>query len=393
MAGSVEPTIHRLGDVPARVSSALSRAASGAPMGSIVRVHSGARRDLVVGDPQASAHQFFTILSQHGLIADDGWLEPDVQLTSIGDHFDFGSFEQRREAARSGLAILSWLAAHDSNQVTLIAGNHDLSRVAELYSLDDDTFQRAATEAHELYRRAQVPADAERDFLERYPMFPSVEVAARDLCCFEVRQRELVTQLLLASRFRLAASRPGVLLVHAGATKADVERAGVPVDASADADRVASALNRVLDEAVAEWNGTDCFQIPGFFVAGSAAAGEPGGFLFQRPAKPGGEIPDKDKKRRYDPRELPLGLTQVIGHVRDPKCRALLRDWVSDAPGDEGPLRHLESDGRAVTYAFGPPRSGSSNVARLVFVDGGMNHVPAERYELLDLQTLSTADP
>ena len=61
-----------------------------------------------------------------------------------------------------------------------------------------------------------------------------------------------------------------------------LERAGVPVFASADADRVASALNGVLDEAVAEWNGTDCFQIPGFFVAGSAATGEPAAELPKR---------------------------------------------------------------------------------------------------------------
>jgi hypothetical protein len=135
-----------------RVAAAMQRADEARAGKKAPTSPSTTERRLVVGDPQAPAEKFFSILDLAGVLAKSGWLAPHVELTSMGDHFDFGEFEARESAGTSGTLILSWLAAHPAEQVTLIAGNHDLSRVAELLSFDDDTFQRAATRANALYR-------------------------------------------------------------------------------------------------------------------------------------------------------------------------------------------------------------------------------------------------
>lgn len=346
-------------------------------------------RTLAVGDPQASAEKFFAILAHHGLLGEDGWLAPDVRLVSLGDHFDFGSFGTRFEAGLAGTLILSWLAAHTPEQVTLIAGNHDLARVAELNTLDDVTFQAAAERAYELYRATALDPELERAFLRDYPMFPSVEVAARDLCTFQVEQRNLVSRLLRERRFRLAAHFHDVLFVHAGATIETLANVGLPVHSN-DAERVALRLNEALDAAVDSFTGDARFAIAGLFTPGSAERGEPGGFLFHRPAHPSTPVPEKDRARRFDPRTLPRGLCQVVGHVRDAKCRQLLGDWVRDEAASEGRLRHLAVAGDTVSYRYGVPENlslaaGSTDAAAMIFVDGGMQYVAAEAYELFDV--------
>jgi hypothetical protein len=351
---------------------------------------SAATRVLAVGDPQASAEQFFAILERHGALSEAGWLEPSVQLVSIGDHFDFGPFERRGEAALAGIAILSWLAAHAPEQVTLIAGNHDLARVAELHAIDDESFQTAAERAFELYANPPIAQERERAFLRDYPMFPSVEVAARDLCSFCVEQRELVTRLLRARRFRLAASIADHLFVHAGATEANLEEIGLAPAKRSDAAAIAERLNAVFDQAVSGWSAEQPFSIPGLFAPGSAETGEPGGFLFHRPAQPGGHMPKKDRARRFDPRTLPKGLSQVVGHVRDPKCRQLLGSWVEGSASREGRLRHLSAREDEVSYRYGLPTA-EPEAAQLIFIDGGMHHVPAEHYELFEVS--SEAEP
>lgn len=81
------------------------------------------------------------ILGQAGLLSDEGTLRGDVGLVSIGDHFDHpGNIVQ---AARSGLAVLRWLAEHPPDQAVILAGNHDLCRVMELCEETNDSFARA----------------------------------------------------------------------------------------------------------------------------------------------------------------------------------------------------------------------------------------------------------
>lgn len=349
------------------------------------------RYHVAIGDPQAPGERFFEILERGALLNAEGWLRADVHLVSIGDHFDYGPYETRVEAGRAGVLILSWLAAHSVAQVTLIAGNHDLGRIADLISFDDATFAQAAAEAHQLYQQRPFQAEAEQEFLARFPALPSVEVAARDLCTFAVEQRELVTRLVQQRRFRFAKEVCDLLLCHAGATRWDLQRAGLEARDHATATLAAAALNRVFDDAVAHWDPRVAFEVPGFFEAGSASNGEAGGFLFHRPALPS-NVDGKDRKRRFDPRELPLGLVQVVGHIRDAKCRTLLGAWVRDEPAAEGELRHLRSDGHDVSYARGPAVADHSNTqirseAQMLFIDGGMNHADPKDYQLLNIAT------
>src|SRR5437762_1950925 len=65
-----------------------------------------------VGDGQAPISTFLAILDRHGLLGDDGRLQPQVALVSIGDHFDYGPAAWRQAATREGLQLLAWLAAH-----------------------------------------------------------------------------------------------------------------------------------------------------------------------------------------------------------------------------------------------------------------------------------------
>ena len=81
-------------------------------------------------------------------------------------------------------------------------------------------------------------------------------------------------------------------------------------------------------------------------------------------------------------RDLPAGVTQVIGHIRDGKCRDLLGEWVVPGPPRDGPLRQLRVDGGSVRYA-----TGTSHGAAVLFIDGGMNYAPVADYQLLDADT------
>jgi hypothetical protein len=92
--------------------------------------------------------------------------------------------------------------------------------------------------------------------------------------------------------------------------------------------------------------------------------------------------------RRFDPRRLPAGLVQVVGHVQDAKCRTLLQQWVTDAPAPPGALRNLTVQGSDVSYRTGTPGSLPSGTAALVFTDGAMNRTPPAAYEVLDLSQL-----
>jgi len=361
------------------------------------RVPPSRRLRIAVGDPQAPFATFLAILRRHGLLTGADRLRDEVALVSIGDHFDWGGRADREDAARGGLELLAWLASHPPDQVALVAGNHDLARVGELAAFDDARFAAAQAEADRIDQDGAGAHALEQAFRERYPELPTAECAARDLGSFRAEQRALVTELLRAGRFCLGlAAADDLLLCHAGVTRDELALLGLEADRAPDARAIAGALNAALDAAVAAWDGHGPLRIAGLHEPGSAAAGETRGALLQRPAHPTSD-PDGGlfagpPRRRFDPRWLPAGLTQAVGHIRDAKCRALLAPWSDASPAQDGPLRHLRVSGDDVRYARGLPAQPDPGSATLVFLDGGMNHVADLRdYELFDLDARTAA--
>lgn len=379
-----------------RLQAALARAAtcaSGAPRSAPAESSPPARRlRVAIGDPQADLSRFLAILDHHGLLTEQGWLRPEVQLVSVGDHFDWGKAPEREAVAQSALRLVAWLAAHPPEQAIILAGNHDLGRVGELAEFTDATFAEAQREADGLYDGDDTDEARERAFLGRFPQVPTVELVARDFSAFREEQRAWVTHLLRERRLRAAyAAGPELLVLHAGVTREDLAAAGVPEAHATDARRVADALNQALDAAVDAWKGGRLI-VPRLHHPGSADYGEGRGIFYHRPSL----RPDEAERtrvtprRRFDPRHLPAGLTQVLGHTRDKRSRELLC-----LPGEvrDGVLRHLVTDGERVAYAHGTPSGLKPGEAALIFTDGGMSHAPVEAYELLDLDTRVAARP
>jgi hypothetical protein len=363
------------------------------------------RLRVAIGDPQAPLATFLEILDRNDLLSGDGRLHPHVLLVSMGDHFDWGPASERAFAAENSVRTMSWLAAHPASQVVLLAGNHDLARVGELAGFDDATFAAAHEEATAL--RA-VPMhtpgrhERRRAFLERHRSLPGVGVAARDWSGFEARQRSVVGALLIAGRFRAAwAAAPDLLLVHGAITSEDLDLFGLPREAHADAVVIGEAFQEWFEDAIEAWAapGTPAgapLVLEPLYRIGDAERGESRGIFVQRPADPddGHDHPhlfEGPPRRRFDPRTLTPGLAQVTGHIRDAKCRDLLRRWSDPGRAVDGPLRHLWTDGSAVRYALGVPgeearaAQAAGRAALMHFTDGGMNHADPARYELLDL--------
>jgi len=377
-----------------RIQAALdnaARSAAGAPRSAPAESAPPPRTVRVaIGDPQADFTRFLAILDHRGLLGANGWLRPEVQLVSVGDHFDYGKQSERETAALSGLQLVAWLAAHPADQAIILAGNHDLGRVGELAEFTEATFAQAQAEADRLYDGEDTDEARERDFLARYPEVPTVELVSRDFGNFREVQRTWVTHLLRERRLRVAyAAGPDLLVLHAGVTREDLGTVGLSEARHTDAVAVAEALNRALDEAVEGWKGGR-LTIPGLHHPGRADYGEGRGIFYHRPSL----RPDEAERtrvtprRRFDPRRLPLGLTQVVGHTRDKRCRELLC-----LPGEvrNGVLRHLVTDGHQVAYAHGTRVRTGPDEAVLLFTDGGMRECPTEAYELLDLDTRAKA--
>ncbi len=372
-------------DTDARIRVALERAANDAQDPHLTGPDGRERRrELVIGDPQAPFEKVLAILDHQHLLGDDGRLRPEVALVSIGDHFDYGRNPEPppAEVELSGRLLLAWLAAHPPDQVTLIIGNHDLGRVGELVAFDDASFEQARQAARD------VRGDHARElsFLREFPALPSSEVARRDFNGFSAAQRELVVRLLRAGRF-VAARAHGArtLLCHAGVTQGDVE-------GLADAASIAAFLNERLVSSVAGWNESEALVVPGLHQPGSADHGEGGGVFYHRPCHPAHARRASFAgpfRRRYDPRGLPPRIVQVIGHIRDNKCRELLGEWAVGREAHDGELRHLTTDGRKLRYATGLPAAVDPAWAQMIFVDGGMNYARVEDYELLDPERLA----
>ena len=321
---------------------------------------SGPRRTFAIGDPQTSTARLFGALDANELLGDDGWLRPDVRLISMGDHFDY-YVPERAHGRIEGVLVLSWLAAHPREQVTLIAGNHDLARVMELVSIDDVRFQAAGDVARAIYelpREHREAADAE--FRARYPELPTTGYAARDYNAFTVEQRALVQRLLLADRFDLAIAEDDTLFTHAGVTNREVALLDVAPAAGTLAAALADRFRIAVAAVAADWHAgiPTPLSLAPLHVAGADGV-EGGGLLYHRPAdpdRPRGDPAwefDPRAPRRFDPRTLPP-IRQVVGHTGHSKAWKEMPRWREPAmTGDRGGLRTLAVTGDRVLYRRG----------------------------------------
>ena len=356
-------------------------------------------RTVSIGDPQTSSTRLFSALDANGLLGDDGWLRSDVRLVELGDCFDYLVAE--RDAARvEGVLVLGWFAAHSREQLVMIAGNHDLSRVMELVSIDDARFCEAGELAREIYALPHADRGARTDeFRARFPELATTGYAGRDYNAFTVEQRVLVQRLLLAGRFDLAAVEQHgdvpVLCTHAGVTRRELALLGLAD--SRDAFAIARVLNERFAAAIADvaddWRAgiATPLSLEPLHVAG-ADGKEGGGLLYHRPADP--DRPGADREwelaahapRRFDPRDLPRGLTQLVGHTGHSKAWKEMPQWREPAmTGERGGLRTLRVRGDDVSYMRGI-HFGAPDDAIVWMIDPEMHYVPsADAVAVFDL--------
>jgi hypothetical protein len=353
-------------------------------------------RTLVMGDPQAPFAKLLEVLDRHQALDGDR-LARDVVLVSIGDHFDYDLVDSAA-AGQEGLKFLRWLASHDAAQVKLLLGNHDVSRVMELVAITDERFAAARAFARAL---AGDPARNAR-FRAAFPELPSAGLAGRDFASFSVEQRALVMELLLAGRFELALAGElpdgrTVLLTHAGVTGRELAMLGAPPDPAAIAASLQAKLAAAVDQVRDDWGRGVPTPLSLEPVHAAGIPGEEGGgLLYHRPSNPERRGADRSwelaviRPRRFDPRTLPLGLTQIAGHTGHNKCLEELDGWSTAAARGRlhGGIRTLRRAGQAVTYDLGvaPPAGG---VADLILIDGELRRVPAAEFALLPLAALS----
>jgi hypothetical protein len=363
-----------------------------------VRYHHRVTRTLVMGDPQGPFDKLLEVLGHHGALDGDR-LARDVVLVSIGDHFDY-DIRDWQTAGQEGLRLLRWLASHDPAQAVLLLGNHDAARVMELVAISDERFAAARTFAQALDRDPARPSTWRRDprFLAAFPELPSAGLAGRDFASFTVEQRALVMELLLAGRFDLA--RVGelpdgrqALLTHAGVTTRELGILGAPVEPRPIADALQHALARAIDRVRDDWTRgiSTPLSLEPLHIAGRP--GEEGaGLLYHRPTNPDRRGGDRawqfapGRPRRFDPRTLPPGLTQVAGHTGHTMCLTELDGWATAAAcgRKHGGIRTLRLDGRTVTYDLGVAGP-APGVADLILIDGELRRVPAAEVALLPL--------
>jgi hypothetical protein len=353
------------------------------------------RRWLAIGDPQTTFERFLGVLRGHDLLDEKGSLRAEVGLVSIGDHFDFQAHDGRSlaDTARDGTNILRWLAAHPPEQVVILLGNHDTSRVMELAFESDESFAAARALAAQC-KAEDPPAAKNSEFRARFPHIPTPDVAHRDYSAFTVEQRELVEQLLLAGRVRLAClghhhGKP-VLLTHASVTNAQVKELGVEPRAEA----LALALEARLRTAVAAVRGAwergelAALDLEPLHFAGQDGR-EGGALLYHRASQKGDETGDAAPvaRRKFHPRELPRGLVQVQGHCGHHKCREHLAQWLGPSAAllARGGLRTLTVSDAGIVYDAGiaPAREGDATV---YFIDIEMNWPTLTDFPLFELE-------
>ena len=364
-----------------------------------------------MGDPQATFTQVMDVLARYGLLGADGRLRADARLVSMGDHFDY-DLHDPVTAGREGVRVLRWLASHDPAQVQILLGNHDAARVTELAGLSDERFAGARQLAWSIAATRQQAGReaAERrereEFRVQFPDIATFGLAGRDYASFSAEQRALVVELLLAGRFRLALAGGlpdgrEVLLTHAGVTARELALLGLADERSPRV--LAAALNRRLDDAVercrADWQRGILTPLPlaPLHVPGQSGE-EGGGLLYHRPVCP--ERPGADpmwelataRPRRFDPRTLPEGLTQVVGHTGHRKSLSELGEaWPTPAARahPRGGIRTLRVQGGRIVYDLGVLPPAGPGAAELIMIDGEMRHVSAAQAVLLPLRSIA----
>jgi len=345
-----------------------------------------------MGDPQAPFAKVLEVLDRHRALGAGGRrLAPDVVLVSIGDHFDYDQHDPET-AGKEGVRLLRWLADHDREQVRILLGNHDASRVMELIDFDDAAFAAARTLAR---------GGDDKAFAAAFPSVPTPGTVARDYASYSTAQRELVIELLLAGRFQLAlvaelADGRMALVTHAGVTAREL--ALLEMSDARDPLVIAATLERVLRDAVgrvrASWERgeREPLSLEPLHRAGVPGV-EGGGLLYHRPSNP--DRPDAavfspTRPRRFDPRTLPPGVAQVAGHSGHAKCVHELGDWVR--PGAHarahGGIRTLRVTGAAVSYDLGVAGGAQPGDADLILIDGELRRVPASEFALLEVLRL-----
>ncbi|MFN0248192.1 MAG: metallophosphoesterase, partial [Kofleriaceae bacterium] len=325
----------------------------------------------VIGDPQAPFAKVLEVLDRHSVLAPGkDRIADGVVLVSIGDHFDY-DVERPAEAAAEGLRTLRWLASHGPEQVVLLFGNHDAARVMELAHLDDATFQTARALGREIDHvtktvGSRAGKDREREFFASYPSLPSSGVIGRDYASFTTEQRALVIELLLGGRFSLARTcvlddGRAALLTHAGVTNRELGMLGI--EFASEPRLIATTLAQFFADAIdrvrAAWTNGElaALSLAPLHVTGSDGE-EGGGLLYHRPTNPASSKIDlrwaanSERPRRFDPRELPTGVTQVVGHTGHAKCTHELAAWATDAARarKRGGIRTLRVTDKSVAY-------------------------------------------
>jgi hypothetical protein len=326
-------------------------------------------RAFAIGDPQGPFRKVLDVLARHGLLAGDR-LARDVTLISVGDHFDYDPADPDT-CAREGVALLRWLASHDREQARILLGNHDAARVMEFATIDDAEFAFART------------CDA-ATYAKRFAALPPQHVLQRDYAAFTTEQRALVQQLLAAGRLELAvpATLPDgrkCLVTHAGVTKRELSLLDLADERAPRA--IAVALNQHLARGVAR--GWPLSLAPLHVTGGDGLEG--GGLLYHRPSNPAcGSKFDGERPRRFDPRTLPAGLTQVAGHSGHHKLLGELGPWATPRAQarSRGGIRSIAVQGDEVTYDLG-------TAGDLILIDGELRRVPADEVDLLELATVS----
>jgi len=370
-----------------------------------ISARSAPSRWFVVGDPQTTAKRFFSVLDRYGILGADGLLAPGMGLVSMGDHFDFSMGSPEAEPA--GREIFAWLVAQEGS-VHVLVGNHDIARVAELAFESDASFAAARRDAvviRDLHRdgKSDEATAREEAFFERFPRVPSPGMVLKDFASFSVAQRRHVQRAMLAKRMRLALvaqvhGRPA-LLTHAGVTRRELRLLDVPAEPAA----IAGALERRFDEAIervaTSWGAGDeaALALEPIHVAGRSRK-EGGGLLYHRPARRDRDGADPEwelaaeSPRKFDPRDLPPGLVQMIGHSGHARMvRDLPGFVVAGSERDGIPLRTLSvsAAGDVVRYEEGvvPPAPGGATV---YMVDPGFAHEPLAHVAICEVEGISS---
>ncbi len=390
-----------MSDDPIVLALALgSSLASQAPALAVpVRMHSSSefahKRTVVVGDPQAPFEKLLRILSLHGLLTEAGSLRDDHRLVCVGDYFDWGPKKDRAQASFDGVRTLAWLSSHPPDQVVILAGNHDLARVGELFGIDDERFADAQVEADSGYWQKQ-PARPEREFCEAYEV-PSWELIARDFSAYREIQRDWVSTLLRGGRMQLAYASHGVLCTHAGIGRFELEQLSLQNWTTADGpEPIADAINARVLRALRQWR-EGPLRIAGLHEPGITSV-EGTGMLYHRfttlPVQPPKPESHSALNRKVSVSELPIGLRQCIGHVRDKKSRTLL--GLDPTEASNGVLRILQSNRERLVYRAAAhedqtlselTRDEAVRCATVFHVDGAMLDSNEERYQLFELDT------